>query len=62
MLRHRTDKQQRKSKQTNTHARSNKIKEGKQNRKNTNGNVQSITTCNKDKKNQRSRFLQEYEN
>jgi hypothetical protein len=31
-------------KQTNTHARNNKINEGKQHRKNTNGNVQSMTT------------------
>jgi hypothetical protein len=36
---HETDKQQRKGKQTNTHARNSKINE-----ENTNGNVQSVTS------------------
>jgi TnpA family transposase len=40
----RADKQQRKSKQPNTHARNNKINEGKQHRKNTIANMQSVTT------------------
>jgi hypothetical protein len=44
-----TDKQQRKSKKTNTHIRSNKINEEKQ-QKNRNGNVQSVTTCKKRQK------------
>jgi hypothetical protein len=40
-----TDKQQRKSKQTNTHARNNKINEGKQHRNKTQmENMQSVTT------------------
>jgi hypothetical protein len=54
-------KQQRQSKQTNTHARNNKINEGKEHRKNTNGNMQSVT-MGKKAKNQQSRILQAYEN
>jgi hypothetical protein len=42
---HRTDKQQRKKQvDKHTHARNNKINEGKQYRKNINGNMQSVTT------------------
>jgi hypothetical protein len=53
-----TEKQQRKRKQANTHARNNnKIKGTKQNRKNTNGNLQCDHVQTK-----LSRFLQEYEN
>jgi hypothetical protein len=44
-LQHKTVKQQRKSKQTNTHARNNKNNEGKQERNKTQmENMQSVTT------------------
>jgi hypothetical protein len=40
----------RKGKQTNTHARNSKINEKQTEQKNTNGNVQSVTTCKKRQK------------
>jgi hypothetical protein len=49
----RTDKQQRTSRQTHTQG-NNKNNEVKQHRKNTNGNVQSVTTWKKGRKNKRS--------
>jgi hypothetical protein len=42
-----------------THTRTRKLME-KNTTKDTNGNVQSITTCKKIQQKQRSRFLQEY--
>jgi hypothetical protein len=43
-------KKQNAKKQADKHAISNKIVEGKQHRKNTNGNVQSVTTWKKGRK------------
>jgi hypothetical protein len=50
----------RKAKQANTHTHKNQKINEKNTQENTNGNVESITTCKKRHQKQRSRFLQEY--
>jgi hypothetical protein len=49
------------SRQTHTQETTTQINEEKQNRKNTNGNVQSVTQKKAKKKKQRNRLIQAYE-